>query len=150
MPKVCIEYEQNDDLFTCATVARDNASCGLASESLWSYEVGIKATMLDQQLRLNVAAFRMTFDNIVVQSFGAAPESTAIGFFTHNAGKARVEGIEADLEWWPVQRLTVGVGLGLLKRKFLEFGIDVNSTRPRPAPARSLLTSYRLPRALAR
>jgi iron complex outermembrane receptor protein len=162
-PKLGVEYELNHNLFTYATISKGYASGGFAPrintaaagiesydpESLWSYEVGAKATLFDRKLRFNVAAFRMDYDNIVVQSFGAAPAGTAIGFFTRNAGKARVQGIEVDFEFRPIHSLTISGGLGLLRQKFLDFGIDANGNPIDPkvahffdAPAQSASAAF--------
>lgn len=139
-PMVGVEYELNENVFTYGTISKGYASGGFAArinagaggieafdpESLWNYEVGVKTTLFDRKLRFNIAAFRMDYANIVVQSFGAAPAGSSIGFFTKNAGRARVQGIEADMVLRPAQPITITAGLGLLDQKFLEFGLDQN------------------------
>lgn len=140
-PKLGIEYEVNDNLFTYATVSKGYSSGGFSprisslriiedfdQETLWSYEVGFKSTLFDRRLRFNAAAFRMDYDNIVIQSFGPAPAGSALPFgsFTGNGGRARVQGVEADLEFRPVRSLTISGGIGLLDQEFKDFGVGPN------------------------
>ena len=44
-----------------------------------------------------------------------------LGFTTNNAGKSRIRGLELEVEYLPIEHLTLGVNGGLLDAKYLEF-----------------------------
>lgn len=168
-PKLGVEYEVNDKLFTYASVAKGYSSGGFSprvsalriiedfdQETLWSYEAGFKSTLLNRKLRFNAAIFRMDYDNIVIQSFGPAPPGSALPFgaFTGNGGRARVQGVEADIEFRPFRNLLLSGGLGLLDQKFKDFGvgpagdpIDPSTAHffDSPATTANVVVSYTLP-----
>jgi outer membrane receptor protein involved in Fe transport len=63
------------------------------SDSLWSYELGLKTSWLDQRVVLNLAAFRIDWDNMQVT--GKTP-NTAVSFIS-NAGAAEIDGAELEM-----------------------------------------------------
>jgi outer membrane receptor protein involved in Fe transport len=66
-------------------------------EKAHGFEGGIKTTLLDRQLRLNVNAYSYTFDNLQVDFF----DSISFQFITTNAGSATTKGIETEFEYAP-------------------------------------------------
>lgn len=71
------------------------------SDTLTSYEVGIKAAVLDRSLLLDVAVFHMDWEDIQVGiSFGGVG---GIG----NGPAARSQGVEATFAWLPLEGLTL-------------------------------------------
>jgi len=136
-PQAGAEYTVNSHVFAYATVSKGYASGGFSGtvtgvgiqeynpESLWNFETGIKTEFLDRSLITNLSVFWMDYSNIVVQSFEASA-SGAIENVYANAGKAHVRGIDADVEWRPIQSLSVRGGLGLLDQRFLQFGIGTD------------------------
>jgi iron complex outermembrane receptor protein len=104
-------------------------------ESLWNYEIGYKSLLLDRTLQLNLAAFFMNYDNVVIQSFGVSPTNGGIGLETTNSGHARVMGGELDINWHPINLIDVRAGLGQLRQQFLNFGIGANGLPVDPATA---------------
>ncbi|HEX7034186.1 MAG TPA: TonB-dependent receptor [Pseudomonadales bacterium] len=87
------------------------------SEEAQGFEVGIKATLLDDSMRLNATAFSYDYDNLQVQLFDA----NIIQFVTFNASKLTTEGVEADLLWvTPVEGLTLRGALALTDTKYDE------------------------------
>jgi iron complex outermembrane recepter protein len=72
-----------------------------------SFEVGIKSTLLDRKLRLNLALFDTTFDNFQTQ---AQLPGTAAGFSTLNAGKLKSRGVEVEYTLLPFEGLTLSGG----------------------------------------
>jgi iron complex outermembrane receptor protein len=79
------------------------------SETILSWEAGIKSSLFDNRLRLNVAAFTYTVDDI--QLNGNDSNGNGVLF---NADKARAHGLEADLDWRPIQNLSLTAGVSLL------------------------------------
>ena len=66
-------------------------------ESVKGYEGGVKTTLLDRQLRFNVAAYSYKYKNLQVDFF----DGTKFAFTTYNAGSLKVKGIEAEFEFAP-------------------------------------------------
>nr|WP_252255873.1 TonB-dependent receptor [Lysobacter capsici] len=116
-------YEINPNLSVYAKVARGfrgptiqgrsavfNADFTTAdSETILSWEAGIKSSLLDNRLRLNATAFTYTVDDI--QLNGNDSNGNGVLF---NADKARAYGVEADLDWRPIPNLSLTAGVSLL------------------------------------
>jgi len=70
-------------------------------DSLWSYEAGYKADLLDNTLSIEAAAYDIRWDNIQ-QFFSVNGNSVVI-----NAGKAGIQGFELGASWRPTARWSV-------------------------------------------
>lgn len=88
-------------------------------ENVISYELGVKAELLDRRLRINTAYFYLDYDDLQVTQFQAGP-SGAASVIT-NAGSASIQGIELELLLIPVEGLTVGANYGYTDFKYKEF-----------------------------
>lgn len=93
-----------------------------APERVRDYEVGLKAeNLLRGTLALNVAAYYSDYRNLQ-RNIGTLLPGTAITTTaTVNAGRARVQGIEADFNWRPVDALTISGFAGYTDAKYKEF-----------------------------
>lgn len=78
------------------------------SETILSWEAGIKS-QLSNTVRFNVSAFTYTVDDIQLN----ANDSNGNGVF-FNAKHANAYGMEAQLDWLPVENLSLTTGLSLL------------------------------------
>ena len=79
------------------------------------FELGLKGKFLDNSVRLDVTAFRYTYEDLQVQSF----DGTSIQFRTSNAGELVSQGLEADFTWLPaVDGLTVYGAVSILDAAF--------------------------------
>ena len=79
------------------------------------FEVGLKGKFLDSSLRLDVTAFRYTYEDLQVQSFNAS----TVQFSTSNAGELVSQGLEADFTWLPnIDGLTVYGAVSFLDAAF--------------------------------
>ena len=102
---------------------------GYAPETLNSYELGMKSSLLENRLRANLALFQSDYKDIQtnVQVDPLNPAATDV----FNAGKARIKGAELDLTARPTQALTVGLSYAYLDAKFLQIldqgGADITS-----------------------
>jgi len=85
-------------------MTRGLANFEYEDESVDSWELGIKSTMLDGTLRVNATAFMMEFDDFQVFQFLVSPNGTTSLQLT-NAGKATSQGIELETNWLPTDRL---------------------------------------------
>ena len=79
------------------------------SETILSWEAGVKSNLLGNTLRLNATVFGYRVNDI--QLNGNDSNGNGVLF---NADKAQAYGFEGDATWRPVPNLTLGVGLSLL------------------------------------
>lgn len=81
-------------------------------ETVLSYELGLKARLLDNRLALNAAAFQYTYDDMQ-QAFwvGAAA-------ITRNVGESEGRGLEVDARWMLTDNLDLYTGLSWLDTEF--------------------------------
>ena len=77
----------------------------IAPETSNAYEIGLKTSLFDEQLRLNVAAYEETFDNFQANSFELINGSVTTTLTS--AGTVRTEGATADFEWRPTKDFSV-------------------------------------------
>ena len=101
-----------------------NLQRGVDPEEITSYEAGTKLQLFDRKLQLNIAGFLSDYENQQVFTFigGAAA--------LLNAGKASINGIEAELTWAPDGGWLVQGGLGLLDAKYDSFFLPEESGGP--------------------
>jgi iron complex outermembrane recepter protein len=81
------------------------------SDTLWSYELGLRTSWLDNTLRFDITGFYIDYDNPQIQQStdGLIPLN-----FTSNVGAAISSGFEAGLRWLtPLPGLTLTVNGGL-------------------------------------
>ncbi|MDX2143509.1 MAG: TonB-dependent receptor [Rhodospirillaceae bacterium] len=109
--KFSADFEVSEDMLIYATASQGfrpggfngNAAPGFinipvefASDSLWNYEVGAKASALDQRLNASGALYRIDWTDMQVESFIRAPLGPGIIAFTTNASSARITGFEFE------------------------------------------------------
>ena len=82
-----------------------------SSDSLWSYEVGYKASLLDRTLLVDAALYNIEWSDILQPI-----TDNGFSFFT-NAGKARLRGGELSLNWLPSAAWSVNGSLSLIDAK---------------------------------
>ncbi|KUJ84707.1 MULTISPECIES: TonB-dependent receptor [Microbulbifer] len=81
-------------------------------ENVLSYELGLKARLLDNRLALNAAAFQYTYDDLQQAFFvGAAA-------ITRNVGESRGQGLELDARWLLTDNLDLYLGMAWLDTEF--------------------------------
>ncbi|MCC7411429.1 MAG: TonB-dependent receptor [Gammaproteobacteria bacterium] len=126
-PKFGLNYQVNDDMMLYFSYSEGfksggfngrqspNALTGLFDplssfdpETITTYEFGMKSEWLDRRVRLNVAGFLSTYENI--QMLVVDPTS---GFFNQiNAAAADVDGFEVELLARPIEPLDLMANLG--------------------------------------
>lgn len=92
------------------------------AETLDIYELGLKSTLLDNTLRVNVAIFHMEYKDKQESRFVAGA-----GFQQSNAGEAVSDGFEVDFEWVPLERWTVYGALGYADADYDEYVLDAST-----------------------
>lgn len=81
-------------------------------ENVLSYELGLKARLLDNRLALNAAAFQYTYEDLQQAFFvGAAA-------ITRNVGESTGQGLEVDARWLITDNLDLYLGMAWLDTEF--------------------------------
>lgn len=70
-------------------------------------ELGVKSTLLDRRLVLNLALYNVRFKDFQAQAF----DPQLLQFTTTNAGVVRARGLELDFRALPLERLSLSGGL---------------------------------------
>ncbi len=65
-------------------------------DKVQNYEIGGKFALLDRRLQLNIAAYRIDWNNLQVTLFD---QNISNQTFTTNLADARIQGIEGDVTW---------------------------------------------------
>ncbi|MEE4453685.1 TonB-dependent receptor [Novosphingobium resinovorum] len=100
-------------------------------ERVSNYEVGAKFTFLNGRGYLNLAGFHMDYSN--KQASTLVPVDTSISSqgalsVTTNAGKATIDGLEAEFGIEPVHGLTISGGYTYLDAQYKDFVYNTTST----------------------
>jgi iron complex outermembrane receptor protein len=128
-----INYEPNNDTLLFATVSHGFKSGGFNGansntvsqlqpykpETLTSYEIGAKASLLDRSLQLNVSAFWYDYRNKQEQDLAVTFVGNISGLT--NVPKSRIRGAEVELHWLPVKGLTFDLGAAYLNTLIKEW-----------------------------
>lgn len=123
--RVSLDQKLNDDVMAYASYNRGFKSGGYnvaapadapyKPETNDAYEVGLKSTLFDRQLRLNLAAFWYDYRDIQAQI--PVPGGTTV----LNGPKARIRGIEGEFEAQLTNALRITGGLAYLDGKYLSY-----------------------------
>lgn len=106
----------NSAFITALTVPSDIA---FEPEKASGFEGGIKTTLLDRQLRLNLGLYSYKYKNLQVDYFN----SITFQFITTNAGSATTKGVELEAEFAPraVPGLTLRGSLNYNKARYKDY-----------------------------
>jgi iron complex outermembrane receptor protein len=139
--KAGLDYRFTDDVLAYLTVstgfksggfngANSNAQTQLIpykEEELTSYEIGVKATLLDGAMQLNAATFYYDYQDKQEQDIAVTFVGN-IGGLT-NVPESEVMGAEFELRWLPVDGLSIDAGVAWLDTEVKEWdAVDPNST----------------------
>jgi iron complex outermembrane recepter protein len=131
--KAGLQFDVSDDVMAYATWSRGykgpaynvffNMSAlntqPIAPETSNAYEIGLKSTLLDHKLMLNLAAYRETFDNFQTNSFVLVNGSVTTSLT--NAGTVRSQGITADFDWRPLNGVSITGGYAYDDAKIVSY-----------------------------
>ncbi len=134
-----LNYKPNDDILLYGKYSTSFVSGGQVAgiaydpETASSFEVGLKADLLDRKLRANLALFHVDYNHfqspqgtsngpsgqlaisLLTPQFGLAEATalaSALSTFVVDQGKIRAKGFELELTAAPTQGLTMGTGIG--------------------------------------
>jgi iron complex outermembrane receptor protein len=85
-------------------------------ETLTSYEIGMKLTLADNRVRFDASAFFYDFQDFQA-TFVRATEASAR---LQNIGDVEIQGLEASVDWLPIDNLTIGLGVSLTDSEIVE------------------------------
>lgn len=134
-PKVSVQLHPNDDVMvygsysegyktggwtTRLTNPQGNVAPDFDEEVAETFEVGVKSTLLDRRLQINLAAFTTKYTDVQLnQQVGTSPT-------IDNAGTARIKGIELETVLAPTKGLTINASLGYLDATFTSLSASVS------------------------
>jgi len=143
-PTVTIRWQPSSDMSVYATASRGFKSGGwnvdnitsfaitsfsalqFQAESLWNYEIGFKASVLDRKLNFSGAIFQMDYSDLQVSKLepvlGGGGALVAV---TSNAGEARIRGFEAEATVTPLTGLLLSGGVGYADAKYTDYADTV-------------------------
>ena len=121
------------------------------TETMVNYEIGLKHSLLEDRLRIQLAVFYQDRNDIqskqsIVRSIATGAEGgpcpCSFTDFTDNATSGSNVGLELELDWLATERLSLNATLGLLESDFDEFLTfdHVNADRDLGQPLRSTRT----------
>ena len=101
----------------CQNLARslgvyDAAISGPVSDTVWSYDLGLKSTWLDHRLQANIAVYYLDWANLQysVQMSQYNPSCNIL--ITANVGKVNIKGAELELTYVPIDSLSFNAAVG--------------------------------------
>lgn len=122
--KLGVDYRYSDDALLYASVSSGYKSGGMNvgalgmpfdPEEVIAYEAGLKRTLLNQRLQLNLAGFYYDYQDLqVFQIEDVLPAVT-------NAAKATSQGVELELVVVPTENLQLNASVGWLDATFNSF-----------------------------
>ena len=134
-PRFAISYAATDEMTWYGTISKGFKSGGVQiapnpdaetfdPETLWNYEVGVKADLLDRRLRLNAALFYMDWTDLQVAfQENLIDENGDFILFggVNNADSATSFGAEVTASAAVTNDLLVNVNIGYLEAEFDRF-----------------------------
>ena len=139
-PKVALSYQQSDNVLYYASFSEGYRSGGFNGrwgnqfsavrpykpETVTNIEVGVKSTLMDNTLRVNVAVFDMQYDDKqfdvdIPDTLAATGRATV----TDNVAEATFRGIELELEAIINQNFSIDLNVGYLDASYDEFFADL-------------------------
>jgi len=138
-PKVAVSYQANEDLHFYASYSQGYRSGGFNGrwgnefsatrpykpETVTNIEVGVKSTLLDNRLRVNVAIFDMEYEDKqldvdIPDTLAALGRQTV----TDNVAEASFKGIELELNAIITQNFSIDLNVGYLDPSYDKFFAD--------------------------
>jgi iron complex outermembrane receptor protein len=111
-----------------------NDGFSFEAETVDSFEIGLKGSLMDGQLKFDMAAFVANYDNFqILQFVEVGPNLTDIQL--RNAAKIQTKGIEFAATLYATDNLTIGTNVGLLNAEFDSFpnaagaGVDFDGNK---------------------
>jgi len=132
LPTVSMDYHFSKDIMAYVTVARGDEEGDLSdnpdavgvnevlpfkTEFALSYEAGVKSSLFDRRLNLNVAGFYIDYSNRLFE-IGRVSPGGGIFTYTTNVGSSRNYGFELEAVAHPSSEFALTGGVGLTRAIF--------------------------------
>ncbi|MFY0400858.1 TonB-dependent receptor [Brevundimonas naejangsanensis] len=137
-PKVGVSYKWSDTLMTYAQYSRGFRAGGFNgragsflavgpydSETVDSYEVGVKSDLFDHRLRLNAAIFTSDYQDMQQSVQQLIPGTLINQTLVSNVGAATISGFEAEATALLTDVFTISASVGYLDASYDEFMADL-------------------------
>jgi len=137
-PKVGVSYKWSDTLMTYAQYSRGFRAGGFNgragsflavgpydSETVDSYEVGVKSDLFDRRLRLNAAVFTSDYQDMQQSVQQLIPGTLINQTLVANVGAATISGFEAEATALLTNVFTISASVGYLDASYDEFMADL-------------------------
>lgn len=130
--KLAIQHDLNDDMLVYASASTGYIAGALQAREdndltepneVDSYEIGLKSTLLDGAMRLNLAAYYNDYTGLTTTRFEAV--GGTIGAVSTVSGSMQSKGLEVEMDWQATEALNLQVGLALTDAELDEFGRTV-------------------------
>lgn len=102
--------------FAPASEANSSLHFEFEEEKANAYELGMKSTLADGRVELNLALFRTDYEDLQISQFDGG-----VGFNVGNAKETQVQGLELDGRWAITDGLTASYGFSWLDFEFKDF-----------------------------
>lgn len=133
MGKVSLDYVVNEDVLLYGTISNGFKSGGfngansnttlqlqpIREEVLTAYELGIKATLLEGAMQLNVATFFYDYKDKQEQDIAVAFVGNISGLT--NVPESEISGAELDMQWIPAEGWGVHLGVAILDTEITQW-----------------------------
>ncbi len=133
MGKVSLDYTVNEDVLLYGTISNGFKSGGfngansnttlqlqpIREEVLTAYELGIKATLLEGAMQLNVATFFYDYKDKQEQDIAVAFVGNISGLT--NVPESEISGAELDMQWIPAEGWGVHLGVAILDTEITQW-----------------------------
>lgn len=130
-PRISVSYDINDNQLVYASATRGFRSGGFSlrgtalvepyrAEEVTAYEIGYKGDLFDRRLRLNLAAYNNTYDDLQRTILGVSPTAGVVQS-VFNAAAATVRGVEAELTAIVTNNFEVTAAYGYTDAQYDEF-----------------------------
>ncbi|HWJ69196.1 MAG TPA: TonB-dependent receptor [Sphingobium sp.] len=97
------------------------AAVPFGPETLQAYEIGLKSDLFDRLVRLNLAAYHSDYSNLQLSANGL-DNNGAPSIVIANAGRATIDGVEAELEIRPARGFQIDMSASYTGFKIKELG----------------------------
>jgi iron complex outermembrane receptor protein len=150
--RAALDYRFTDDFMLYTQVATGYRAGGFNArpffpsqatphvpETITSYELGLKADLFDNKLRLNLAGFFFDYEDIVLLSTFCADlpvGQQAPCLRPSNVGSAEVQGVELEAYFYPTKNFSIDASFSLLDFEYTEIdatagtGVSLNDITP--------------------
>jgi outer membrane receptor protein involved in Fe transport len=113
---------------------------GNRSDEIWSYDMGLKTTWLENSLRLNTSVFYIDWTDLQQAVILNSISPQCPGVIQANVGAARVQGFEIETAYAPTDHLSFNGSIAHADGKITDPGPGVNDSIGQPLQKGDALT----------